>query len=231
MWERRITYHFDSNIDDTAALADLLSSLGIVSRPLALGPGYERLLEVEPGCLLIDCDIVGIDYDALFAVVASRRAELPVVVMATESSLAAVIMAMRRGACDFIPRPLTQQILADSLTRVFDRLRGDRLVHDQQRAARARVDSLTDREQEVLWGLVAGEPNKVLAYQLGVSIRTIEMHRSNMMAKLGVHSLAAAVRIAFTSGRSLEAPGIAVDGDDKHRKTAGAGSACRMADG
>ncbi len=231
MWERRVAYHIDRGIEDTAALADLLSSLGIVSRPLAPRAGFDRLREAEPGCLLIDCDIVGIDYDALFTVVASRRAELPVVVMATESSLAAAVMAMRRGACDFIPRPLSQQILADSLTRVFDRLRADRLVHDQQRTAQARVDSLTDREQEVLWGLVAGEPNKVLAYQLGVSIRTIEMHRSNMMTKLGVQSLAAAVRIAFTSGRSLEALPSGVDAGDKHRKAEGLGPTCRMADG
>ncbi|WP_426169636.1 response regulator transcription factor [Sandarakinorhabdus sp. DWP1-3-1] len=231
MWDRRIAYHIDNGAADTSALAGLLNSLGIVSRPLAPDMGFGMLAGVEPGCLLIDCDIVGIDYDALFAAASLRRAELPIVVMATESNLAGAIMAMRRGACDFIPRPLSQDILAESLSRVFDRLRGERLVHDQQRAALARVDTLTDREQEVLWGLVAGDSNKVLAYQLGVSIRTIEMHRSNMMNKLGVQSLAAAVRIAFASGRSIEAPAHADDYTGRQRKRAGGGPAYRLADG
>jgi two-component system, LuxR family, response regulator FixJ len=204
VWERRVAYHIDNIADDTSAVAYLLSSLGIVSRPLALHAGFSRLADAEPGCLLIDCDITGIDYDALFAVAARRRDELPIVVMATDANLAAAIMAMRRGACDFIPRPLSLDILAESLAHVFVKLRGNRLVHDQQRAALACVDLLTDREQEVLWGLVAGESNKALAYQLGVSIRTIEMHRSNMMTKLGAQSLSAAVRIAFTAGRSNE---------------------------
>lgn len=226
MWDRRIAYHINDGAADTSALAGLLNSLGIVSRPLALGVGFGMLANVEPGCLLIDCDIVGIDYDALFTAAAVRRTELPIVVMATESNLGGAIMAMRRGACDFIPRPLSQDILAESLSRVFDRLRGERLVHDQQRAALARVETLTDREQEVLWGLVAGDANKVLAYQLGVSIRTIEMHRSNMMTKLGVQSLAAAVRIAFASGRSME-PSTRVEDDiDSRRKRACGGPAC-----
>lgn len=201
MWERRIAYHVDADADDTSAIAYLLNRLGIVARPFPMNGLADRLHDVEPGCLLLDGDLVGLDHAAVYAAAASRRIELPLVVMSAEVSVAAAVAAMRNGACDVLAKPLELPAIADTMARVFDRLRDERLAHDQRQEALTRVETLTEREQEVFRGLVEGCANKALAHQLGVSIRTIEMHRANLMIKLGVHSLAAAVRLAFVAGR------------------------------
>jgi two-component system response regulator FixJ len=111
---------------------------------------------------------------------------------------------MKNGAVDFLEKPFEKAELMRALDAGFHRLdhRQDELA--SAREAQVRVAALTPREREVLQGLVRGHPNKTIAYDLGISPRTVEVHRANVMSKLNVHSLSDALRIAFAAG--LEEP-------------------------
>jgi two-component system response regulator FixJ len=112
------------------------------------------------------------------------------------------VRAMKMGAIDFIEKPFEEEALLDSLARGFAMLKERGEQKEQGRAARAQLDLLTVREREVLEGLMAGLSNKHLARQLGISLRTVEMHRANMMTRLDAGSLAEAVTLAVRAGLS-----------------------------
>ena len=195
---------------DSEATARLLQSLGIVSRQVLGGvAGLDQLRDREPGCVLIDIDADGIDAAAVFGALPERRAGLPVVVISAQAEMSAVVDVMRLGACDYISKPLDRNTVAASLTRVFDRLRDETAAYRRRQCALAAIADLTHREQDILRGLVAGRANKTLAHDLGLSVRTVEMHRSHLMAKLGVNSLARAIRLAFEAGLDPEAMSMA----------------------
>jgi len=120
---------------------------------------------------------------------------LPVVVMTGQGDVQTAVRAMKAGAVDFIEKPYDDEVLikaielALSLPRQSDRNR-------EAAEAVQRVAALTPRERQVLDALVAGRPNKVIAYDLGISARTVEVHRARMMERLGVRQLAEAIRLA-----------------------------------
>jgi two-component system response regulator FixJ len=107
---------------------------------------------------------------------------------------------MKAGAVDFIEKPYSGEDLLQAVTSGLTRLVDTRLGEHAMQSATSRIATLTPRERDVLARLVDGLPNKVVAHELGISPRTVEIHRANMMEKLGCRSLAEAVRIAMTAG-------------------------------
>ena len=197
----RIAYLFDVATDGDAALASALNALGIKVRPFGWqDPRPGTFADCQPGCVLFDADFG--DWDALsaFSRLRADYPALPIVVMSSSADTTKVITAMRIGACDFLVKPLDRNSLAASLDPIFDRLARRTEAYWRQRAIKARLDLLSDREQEILGGLLAGQANKTLAYVLGISVRTVEMHRANLMTKLGVHSFAEAIRLTVDAG-------------------------------
>lgn len=189
---------------ETETLAATLQSLGIAFSRIPGGvAGLGWLSDRAPGCLIVDIDTPGLDAAAIPDALPGRNVSLPVVVVSTHSDTATIVQSMRSGARDFLTKPLDRDLLAASLARLFDRLSGELERYRRQQVARNRIEALTDREHDILRGLIAGGANKTLAYQFGISIRTIEMHRSNLMAKLGVNSLAQAICLTFDSGIDL----------------------------
>jgi two-component system response regulator FixJ len=206
----RIVYFIDSDGSDSEGTARLLRSLGIAARPVAGGvAGLDQLRDREPGCVLIDIDADGIDAAAFFGALPERCAALPVVVISAQAEMSAVVDVMRLGACDFISKPLDRETVAASLTRVFERLRDETAAYRRRQCALAAIADLTHREQDILRGLVAGRANKTSAHDLGLSIRTVEMHRAHLMARLGVSSLAQVIRLVFEAGLNPEAMAMA----------------------
>jgi two-component system response regulator FixJ len=131
----------------------------------------------------------------LQTILAERKIPLPVIVMTGHGDVQSAVRAMKAGAVDFIEKPYTDETLLGAIETALaraDRADGDR---DVVEAARL-IATLSPREREVLEGLVAGRPNKVIAFELGISVRTVEVHRSRMMERLGVHQFAEAVRLA-----------------------------------
>ena len=125
---------------------------------------------------------------------------MPVIVLTGHGDIGIAVRAMKAGAIDFIEKPFEKATLIGAIESGFAQL-----DDKDGRAARAHdasiaIAGLTDRERDVLEGLAQGLPNKTIAYDLGISPRTIEVHRANLMAKLGVRSLSDALRLAFAAG-------------------------------
>ncbi|MBK1660855.1 response regulator [Paracraurococcus ruber] len=154
-------------------------------------------------CILVDMRL-GDGIDGITLIERLRRAgEVPPVVVITgHGDIPLAVRAMQAGAIDFIEKPFTPERLLDAVARASTRRSDD----PAQGRARERVNALSPRERQVLKGLVAGQPNKVVAHELGLSTRTVETYRAAIMDKLGCRSFAEAVRLAITAGLDDETP-------------------------
>lgn len=159
---------------------------------------------LAPGCVLLDVRMAGMDGLAVQDQLKSRGIMLPVVIVTGHGDVGLAVRAMKAGAIDFIEKPFEKAVIVNAIEQAH-RLVNDRAQSDAMaEQARARLNVLTPREMDVLHGLVEGRANKVIAYDLGISPRTVEIHRANLMAKLGVHSLSEALRIAFAARVGME---------------------------
>ena len=167
--------------------------------------GESFLKEVDrtsTACVLLDIHMPGIDGLEVQQRMATQSLDFPVIT--GHGDIALAVRAMQAGAVDFMEKPFDRDRLLRSLAAAFEWL-GDRAVlHDQQHWARIQIAKLTTREREVLDGLACGYPNKTIAYDLGISARTVEVYRANVMAKLEVANFADALRIAFNAGMGAE---------------------------
>jgi two-component system, LuxR family, response regulator FixJ len=169
--------------------------------------GVEFLKEAkaaERGCVLLDVRMPGMDGLEVQQEMAARGIDMPVVILTGHGDVAIAVKAMRAGAVNFIEKPYEREVLLHAIEEAYLRL--DR-KHDREMKsgeAQVRLASLTGRERDVLNGLVAGLPNKTIAYDLGISPRTVEIYRANMMEKLRARSLSEALRIAFIAEGAAE---------------------------
>ncbi|MBB4099439.1 response regulator transcription factor [Sphingomonas kyeonggiensis] len=159
-----------------------------------------RVHEIEAGCVLLDVRMPEMDGLAVQRSLKERRITMPVIVMTGHGDITTAVAAMRNGAVDFIEKPFEKAVLLAGIDAAFHRLDPSASRSSPQEAARARLIALTPRELAVLRGLVRGLPNKTIAYDLGISPRTVELHRANLMSKLDARSLSDALRVAFAAG-------------------------------
>ena len=152
---------------------------------------------LDPGCILLDIRMPGMDGLEVQQALRDRGVTHPVIIMTGHGDVSLAVQAMKAGAVDFIEKPFEKAVLLSALEQAGDRLRHSELGHERASEAAVRLQVLTPREREVLDGLAQGLPNKTIAYDLGISPRTVEIHRANLMEKLGVRSLSEALRIAF----------------------------------
>jgi two-component system response regulator FixJ len=153
----------------------------------------------DPGCILLDVRMPEMDGLEVQRTLAERGITMPVIVLTGHGDVNIAVKAMKAGAVDFIEKPFEKATLLTAIEAAFDRLND--VTGRAARAADASVlvAGLTGREQDVLKGLAEGLPNKTIAYDLGISPRTVEVHRANLMTKLNVRSLSDALRIAFAA--------------------------------
>lgn len=164
--------------------------------------GLELLKEARSlvtGCILLDVRMPGMDGLQVQEKLQASGIGLPVVIMTGHGDVALAVQAMRAGAVDFIEKPFEKVVLLAALEQGFRRLERAEATADRARDAATRLQALTSREQEVLQGLAGGLPNKTVAHELGISPRTVEIHRANLMTKLGARSFPEALRIAFAA--------------------------------
>ena len=160
-------------------------------------PFLKEAADLEPGCVLLDVRMPDMDGLAVQRELRARGIMLPVVIMTGHGDIDMAVTAMKAGASDFIEKPFEKAALLGCVDAARRIAVADRGASARAEDARARLNVLTDREREVLDGLVDGLPNKTIAFDLGISPRTVEIHRANLMQKLEVKSLAEALRIAF----------------------------------
>ena len=155
--------------------------------------------KLEQGCILLDIRMPGMDGLQVQQALQANGVALPVIIMTGHGDVGLAVKAMKAGAVDFIEKPFEKGTLLAALEEGFRRLSHKDAVSDRKRDAEVRLQALTPRERDVLEGLAKGLPNKTIAYDLGISPRTVEIHRANLMTKLEVRSLSEALRIAFAA--------------------------------
>ncbi len=155
--------------------------------------------QADPGCILLDVRMPEMDGLEVQGELCQRGISMPVVVMTGHGDVAIAVRAMKAGAVDFIEKPFEKATLLGAIDSAFERLAESQGSAGRAADAAVRIATLSPREYEVLKGLAQGLPNKSIAYDLGISPRTVELHRANLMTKLGVRSLSEALRIAFAA--------------------------------
>jgi two-component system response regulator FixJ len=195
--------HLIHLVDDDGAIrrsvSFMLKTSGYEVRTYESGVELLKSLPLESGCVLLDIRMPGMDGLQVQAELASKGVSLPVVIMTGHGDVTLAVQAMKAGAVDFIEKPFEKTVLLEAINHAFDRLRRSRESRSCAETANTKLNVLTPREREVLEGLAKGLPNKTIAFDLGISPRTIEIHRANLMAKLGVRSLSEALRIIFAA--------------------------------
>ena len=192
-------------VDDDEAvrgsLRMLIRSVGLQAR--ACGSAREFLDGYDadqPGCLLLDVRMPGMSGLELQQALNHRGATIPVVFITGHGDVPMAVEAMQHGAFDFLQKPFRDQDLLDRIQRALARDRENRAQLLQKDQIRTRLESLTPREKEVLALMTRGRPNKLMAADLGLSQRTIEIHRARVMEKMQASSLAQLVRMTLDLG-------------------------------
>ena len=199
-------YIVDDDTDVGESLAFFLESAGFVPRIFADARAFvATAASLPPGCVLLDVRMPDIDGFEVLERLKLKQVPLPVVVMTGHGDVVTAVRAMKLGADDFIEKPCEESVLLDILAQVFASLEGRIEQAARRQDAKTRLRALTDREREVLVALLGGRSNKVVAFELDISVRTVEMHRAAMMERLHVRTFAAALRIALDGGIKLDA--------------------------
>ena len=187
--------------DDDAvrgSLRLLLKSVGLAAQPYGSAQEFlQHYTPDQPGCLVLDVRMPGMSGLELQQQLNVRGAVLPVIFITGHGDVPMAVEAMQHGAFDFLQKPFRDQDLIDRIQRALEKDRGYRQELRKREQIRERRDSLTPREQEVLDLVTSGKANKVMAADLGVSQRTVEIHRARVMEKMGAASLAQLVRMVI----------------------------------
>jgi two-component system response regulator FixJ len=178
----------------------MLKTSGYNVKSYVSGVEFLKEREIEPGCILLDVRMPEMDGLEVQKALQDRGLTHPVIVMTGHGDVNVAVQAMKAGAVDFIEKPFEKAQLVSAIEEGFSRIAQAGRSTKRADEARVRLQSLTPRERDVLEGLVRGHPNKTIAYDLDISPRTVEIHRANLMSKLGVASLSEALRIAFAAG-------------------------------
>ena len=149
------------------------------------------------GCIVTDVRMPSIDGIELLRQLRTRGHTVPVIVTTGHSDVARAVQAMKEGAADFIEKPFDDEMLIVAIRSALDNRNRADARHPHSAEIRGRLLTLSEREQQVLDGLVSGMPNKTIAYNLSISLRTVEIHRANVMSKMGAGSLSHLVRMAL----------------------------------
>lgn len=155
---------------------------------------------LDPGCVLLDVQMPEINGLQVQEELHDAGIAFPVVVMTGHGDIEVAVRAMKAGAVDFIEKPFAKEEMLAAIEQAFIRLDHSDALSRRREEAQLLLNGLTPRERDVLNGLAKGHPNKTIGYDLGISSRTVEIFRANLMKKLNVHSLADLLRIAFAAG-------------------------------
>jgi RNA polymerase sigma factor (sigma-70 family) len=198
-------------VDDDAgvrtSIGMLLKSVGIPSSIYASAREFLDAHDASrPGCLVLDIRMPGMSGLDLQQELNARGVSLPLIFITGHGDVPMAVEAMRSGAFDFLQKPFRDQELIDRVQRALERDAENRRAAEERRQIRDRLETLTPREREVLELMAQGKPNKVMAGDLGLSQRTVEIHRAHVMEKMGADSVAQLVSMVLSvrSGGAAE---------------------------
>lgn len=196
MQDTPIVHVIDDDADVLRAVAFLLRTTGLA---VEVYTSAETFLEAAPdlraGCIVTDIRMPSMDGLELQRRLREAGNRTPIVVMTAHAEVGLAVAAMKGGAVDFIEKPFEYDALLGAVSAALARHEGDREREQRAAGVRERLALLSERERQVLDGLVAGKPNKVIAHDLNLSARTIEGYRASVMAKMQAHTLSALLRM------------------------------------
>lgn len=192
-------------VEDDAPVRDSLETLlaleGYEVQGFASAESFLESYSPDLGrCLLVDIRMPGMDGLQLLDQMAVRKIAMQVIVMTGHGDVPVAVRAMKAGAVDFLEKPIDFEQLLNALRTAFDRLHQRSNGLEDLAEVERRVAGLTEREREVLEALVQGKANKIIAFDLGISPRTVEVHRARVMEKMHAGSLSQLVRMALAAG-------------------------------
>ena len=198
-----VVHVIDDDVEVRQSLAFLLSTAGLAVRVHESALAFLKILPtVTEGCVVTDIRMPGMNGLELQQHLREHQSRLPVIVMTGHGDVALAVEAMKAGAIDFIEKPFDDEVLLSAIRAAL----AHRAVASERQARMAavqeRLAKLSEREREVLDRLINGKANKVIAYELGISPRTVEVYRANVMTKMQADSLSELVRMALMNGDS-----------------------------
>ena len=195
----RIVYLVDDDDAIRRSAGFMLKTSGFSVQTFVSGVELLKARALVPGCVLLDVRLPEMDGIEVQQALHARGLTLPVIVMTGHGDIDVAVQAMKHGAVDFIEKPFEKAVLLAAIEEGFARLENAGRSRSRATEASVMLEALTPREKDVLLGLVRGNSNKAIGFNLGISRRTVEIHRANLMTKLGVASLSGALRIAFAA--------------------------------
>ena len=197
----QVVHVIDDDVDVRRSLSFLLSTAGLAVRVHESATAFLKILpEAQEGCVVTDIRMPEMDGLELQRHLRETGAGLPVIVMTGHADVPLAVEAMKAGAVDFIEKPFDDEVLLSAIRAALTRHAKDSEREARKTVVRDRMKALSDREREVLDRLVAGKPNKIIAHELGISARTVEVYRANVMNKMQADSLSELVRLAVLGG-------------------------------
>ncbi|CAN5139120.1 response regulator FixJ [soil metagenome] len=196
-------------VDDDEAIRHsisyMLRSAGFSCADYASGTQFLQVADLDTrGCVLLDVRMPGLDGLEVQQHLLSSGINLPIVMLTGHGDVTLAVRAIKAGAIEFLEKPFERSALLKAIEEGFCFAAKD--ARDQSVATDAldKIDGLTPRERDVLDGMVLGRPNKLIAFDLSIATRTVEVHRANLMVKLSARSLSQVLRIAFAAGLGAE---------------------------
>jgi two-component system response regulator FixJ len=195
----------DDDNDLRRSTGDLLKAEGYRVESFTNGAEF---IAADPdtalSCILLDIEMPGLDGIGVLQALGERGLRVPVLVITGQGDVPTAVKAMRLGAVNFIEKPYAADELLRAVREALDGLAPRRMLPPDGGQARAKVASLTERQRGVLLGVMKGHANKMIAFELGLSVRTVESYRAQMLEKLGVRGTAEAVRMGIAAGLAEE---------------------------
>jgi two-component system, LuxR family, response regulator FixJ len=182
------------------SLAFLLTSAGLAVRVYESASAFiEALGALQPGCIVSDVRMPGMDGLQLQRRLQEIGVRLPMIIITGHADVSLAVEVMKRGAVDFIEKPFDDETILCAIRIALDQYDHTGRRETEVALIQTKLQSLSAREREVLEGLLAGNPNKTIAYDLSLSPRTVEVHRANVMTKMGASSLSGLVRMSLVA--------------------------------
>ena len=200
----QVVYVVDDNAEMRRSTQLMLAASGYAVRGFTAGVDFlEHAAVLDPGVVLLDLRMPGLDGLQVLRTLIQNHSCFACIIVTGHGDIEIAVEAIKLGAKDFLEKPFREAALLGILEREFRALETMVDKESARRKAGTLMARLTPREREVLSGVVKGKPNKTVAHELGLSTRTVEMHRANAMKKLGCDSLAEAVSLAMQSGEEV----------------------------
>jgi FixJ family two-component response regulator len=194
-------------IDDEKAMREslktLMETVGLNSKTYSSADKFlEDYDQKIHGCLVVDVRLPGMSGLELQAKLIQEGIKLPVIVITGHGDVPMAVQAMKMGALNFIEKPFRDQVLLDNIQKAIDFDAKMRNEQTKNVESKIKLESLTPREREIIGLLVTGKPNKAIAFELGISQKTVDFHRANILKKMGVESVVGLVRLLGNAGIS-----------------------------